>query len=377
MIPRALLAALLALTPAVASAELADHEFTPMHLQQLVGLDDFTFDTDWFPMDSALQLRLVAHAGNSVQIVMPGAATYDWDAAQIHYTGNPDAGTFDIDVGLTLDSKIRFDVLGQQWESDILGPYDYAVISGATYTPYLLSDNVERPVIIDDETDPVTFVEVPVTPDIIVASGHLDIDAYLVLHAELACVQIETTTAVPSVQLAVTTAEGQPTPLDAGPGPLPDPLLAEGTLVCTLKTEPTVVLKPTLVMTILGQDFEIVDIEIPIAIPPFDDTIRFDPRMLSFPRPPAPAGSESDSDSDGDSDTGGESDTPTSSGAVEETGDTSGDPATDDASSSSDSAGVDDDAGCGCRGADPTALAAFLPLLARRRRRPPIARTHR
>ncbi|MBL9107601.1 MAG: hypothetical protein JNL82_42330 [Myxococcales bacterium] len=376
MTPRVLLAALLALAPASASAELADHEFTPVHLQQLVGLDDFTFDTDWFPMDAALQLRLVAHAGNSVQIVMPGAATYDWDATQIYYTGTPDAGTFNIDVGLTLDAKIRFDVLGQQWESDIIGPYDYAVITGAVYTPYLLFNNAERPVVIDDQTDPVTFVEVPVTPDIIVASGHLDIDAFLIIHAELACVQIETATSVPSAQLVVITEEGQMKPLDAGPGPFPDPLLAEGTLVCTLQTEPTVVLKPTLVMTILGQDFEIADIEIPISIPPFDDTIRFDPRPLSFPRPPAPAGSDSSSgdgssDSDGDSNTGGDSEAVPTSSAGDDSGEASGtgEPATDGEPSSSDGAGVDDDGGCGCRSTRTSPLAALLLLLARRRRR--------
>ena len=192
--PRLALAALLALAPTAALADIGEDEFTPVHLQQLVGLEDFSYDTDWFPMDAALQLRLIAHAGNSVTIKMPGQAIYDWTDEHISFLGDPDAGTFDLDIGLELDAKIRFDVLGQQWESSFIGPYDYAVISGATYTPYLLFENPDRPLEIDDQTDPITFVSVPVTPDIIIASGHLDIDAYVIVAASLECVQIEAAT---------------------------------------------------------------------------------------------------------------------------------------------------------------------------------------
>ena len=365
---RALLAALatfIVLTPTAALAEVGEHEFTPIHLQQLVGLDDFNYDTDWFPMDAPLQLRLIAHAGNSINIVMPGRAEYDWDGGEIQFIGDPDAGEFNVDVGLTLDAKIRFDVLGQQWESDIIGPYDYAVISGATYTPYLLFENPDRPLEIDDQTDPVTFVSVPVTPDIIIASGNLDIDAYLILSASLQCVQIEVATPSLTDTLVTITVEGESKPLDAGPGPQPDPFTPAGTLVCLLKTEPTIVLKPTLVMTILGQDFEVANIEIPIEIPAFDDTVRFDPVNLSFPRPPAPATSESDGDSNTGSDDG---DAPTSDGdpGDDPTPTTGSDSS--DASSDGDPGGVDDD-GCSCRSTTPPPLAALLLLALPRRRR--------
>ena len=362
---RACLAALLTLAPTTALAELVEDDFSPVHLQQLVGLEDFNYDSDWFPMDAALQLRLIAHAGNSVEISMPGHAAYDWDAEAIQYIGDPEAGTFDVDVGLTLDAKIRFDVLGQQWESDIIGPYDYAVISGATYTPYLLFENPDRPLVIEDQTDPVTFVSVPVTPDIIIASGHLDIDAYLILSARLECVQIESAIPASIAPPVIVTVETELKPLDPGPGP--DNLKVDGTLVCLLKSEPTVVLKPTLVMTILGQDFEIADIEIPVVLPPFDDTIRFDPIALEFPRPPAPP---SDSESDGDTDSGsddgdlpttGSDDDPTTGDPTATTGDTS--------MNSSDPGGVDDD-GCNCRTATPTPLALLLLLALPRRRRP-------
>ena len=181
------------------SSQLADFD---------VGLDDFTFDTDWFPMDAPLQLRLIAHGGNSVQISMPGQGRYDWDSETLDFLGDAEAGHLGVDIGLTLDAKIRFDVLGLQWESDILGPYDYAVIAEDGFTPYLLPGNPERPVSIDDETDPVTFVSVPVTPDIIVAAGNLDIDAYVIVAASLVGDSIEATTLEPAPQLATVLAEG-------------------------------------------------------------------------------------------------------------------------------------------------------------------------
>ncbi|HEY0133147.1 MAG TPA: hypothetical protein VGB85_03680, partial [Nannocystis sp.] len=104
------LASSFALAPTRAGAEVADADFTPTHTQQLVGLDDFTFDTDWFPVDQPVQLRLIVHGGNSVAIDMPGDGLYDWDAGTISFAGDVDAGTFGVDVGFTLDAKVRFDV---------------------------------------------------------------------------------------------------------------------------------------------------------------------------------------------------------------------------------------------------------------------------
>jgi hypothetical protein len=353
-----------------AAAEVAAATFAPSHAQQLVGLDDFTVDTDWFPMDAPLQLRLIVHGGNSVHIDMPGAGLYDWDAEEIAFAGDPGAGRLALDIGLELDAKIRFDVLGLQWESDIIGPYDYAVISEAMYTPYLLAGNPERPVTIDDQTDPVTFVSVPVTPDIIVAAGNLDIDAYVIVAASLSGTAIEAAAADPP-QLATVVAESESVDLLAGAGP--GPLAVAGTLVCALETAPTIVLKPTLVMEILGQEFEIADIEIPIALPPFADSIRFTPVAMSFPRPPEPAttGVDSEGDSHGlsSSDSEGDSDTPTGDGPPA-TDTTAGDP---DSSGEAGGALPPDDGGCACvareRGPYPLLSLALLVLLRRRRPR--------
>jgi hypothetical protein len=354
----------LALAPSSALAEVGVAGFAPTHEQQLVGLDDFTYDSDWFPMNAPLQLRLVVHGGNSVQIDMPGEGRYDWLAQTIQFAGQAGGGRLGVDVGFTLDASIRFDVLGVQWESDIIGPYDYAVIAENTFTPYLLPGNPERPLVIDDQTDPVTLVSVPVTPDIIVASGNLDIDIYVIIEASLAGTAIESVTAAPEIQLVTVVAEDEAVPLAAGPGPMPDPLQVDGTLICALTTAPTVVFKPTLVMEILGQKFEVANIEIPVAIPPFDDQVRFDPITMSFPRPAPSADSEGDSHGYSSSD----SDTPTSS-------DTAGVTASDGSSGSgSDGEGAQpgEDDGCGCNARHagaPTGLLLLTLLGLPRRRR--------
>lgn len=364
----------LALAPSPARAEVGVAPFAPTHDQQLVGLDDFTFDSDWFPMNSPLQLRLIAHGGNSVRIDMPGAGLYDWSAGAIQFAGDPEAGKLAVDIGFTLDALVRFDVLGLKWESDIIGPYDYAVIAEDSFTPYLLLGNPERPVVIDDQTDPVTLVSVPVTPDIIVAAGNLDIDIYVIVEAALEGDAIEALTSEPELQLVTVVSEGEAVPLPAGPGPAPDPFIVEGTLLCGLRTAPTVVLKPTLVMEILGQKFEVADIEIPIAIPPFDDQIRFAPIAMSFPRPPPAPGADSEGDSHGDSSS--DSDAPTS-GADDEPSGGSGTTG-DDSLGGLDVGGAEGgtsgpgDEGCACdvrnRGPGPAAL-LLLALLGLRRRR--------
>lgn len=353
---------------APARAEVGVADFSPLYERQLVGLDDFSYDSDWFPQDGALQLRLIVHAGNSVVISMPGEGRYDWSDETIRFVGDPDAGTLRFDIGLEIDAKVRFDVLGIQWESDILGPYDYAVIAEDTYTPYLLAGNPERPVVIDDETDPVTVVSVPITPDIVVAAGNLDIDVYAILQGSLSGESIDVGAAAPLPTFTSITAEGAAAPLPAGPGPEPDPFVVDGVLVCDLATTPTLVLKPTLVMEILGMDFEIADIEIPIVLPPFDETIRFDSIALAFPRPPAPAPDTTGTDSDGDSHgMSGGVDDPTDGGGAQ-TGSTGAGDLPDSASGGQGQGpGLDD--GCNCRSDGGPGSLAALALLALARRR--------
>jgi hypothetical protein len=137
-------------------ATTATDRFEPEMHQDLVGLEDVTVDTGWFPADSPVQLRLFVHAADSIVIEMPGDARYDWALEAIDVVGDPDAGLFAIDIGAQVEACVRFDVAGLTWESEILGPFDYAITSQATFSPYLLPGDPERPLLIEDATDGVT-----------------------------------------------------------------------------------------------------------------------------------------------------------------------------------------------------------------------------
>lgn len=338
----------------------ATDRFEPRMQRDLVGLEDVDFDSDWFPPDAPVQLRLYAHAADSIEIEMLGDGVYDWDAETIAFEGDAGAGRFAIDVGLELQASVRFDVFGLQWESDILGPWDYAITSEALYTPYLLPGNPESPVEIDDHTDGVPLASVPIVPDIIVASGNLDISVAADITARLEGLRIEATT---DADGAIVDAEGVPSPLSPTPGA--DPLAVDGVLVASLQTAPVLIVRPHLVMSILGQDFEIFGVDIPIALPETDEQLDFDPEPMLFAAPePPPAGGESGGglDESGGGGGSGVGDGPTGEGSTGGSG----------AETDSGSGGLGGEpSGCGCRSEPGGRFATMwvLVLLALRRRR--------
>jgi MYXO-CTERM domain-containing protein len=316
----------------------ATDRFEPRLQRDLVGFEDFDFDSGWFPMGAPVQLRFYAHAADSIEIEMLGDAFYDWNAETIAFEGDPMAGRFAIDVGLELQASVRFDVAGLVWESDVLGPWDYAITSEAFYTPYLLPGNPDAPVEIADQTDGVPVASVPIVPNIIVASGNLDVTVAADITARLEGVRIEATTIGDG---AIVDAEGVPSPLSPTPGA--DPLAVDGVLVAALQTAPVLIVRPHLVMSILGQNFEIFGIDIPIALPETDEQLAFDPEPMLFDAPePPPSDSSGGVDESGEA--GGEGATDAGGGSTDEgtTGtetDTDGEPECCDDS-------LD---GCGCR----------------------------
>jgi MYXO-CTERM domain-containing protein len=355
-------------------ATTATDRFEPEMHQDLVGLEDVTVDTGWFPADSPVQLRLFVHAADSIVIEMPGDARYDWALEAIDVVGDPDAGLFAIDIGAQVEACVRFDVAGLTWESEILGPFDYAITSQATFSPYLLPGDPERPLLIEDATDGVTVASVPIVPDIVIASGGLDIDVAAEISASLQSARIEVLTA--EANAAVLDMEGIAAALEPDPGP--EALAAEGTLFADLQTAPTIIIRPHLVMSIAGQDFEIFGIDVPVALPPIDDTIAFAPEPLVFERPPTPPGAGSDSgDGDGGDGTGDGGDADGSEGTGDDgLADESG---TSDGGDTSGGQISGDGSGCGCRSTRAPAgglalLFGFLFVLRRRPSRRAITR---
>lgn len=345
----------------IAGDAVATDRFEPRMQRDLVGFQDFDFDSGWFPMDAPVQLRFYAHAADSIEIEMLGDGVYDWSTETIAFEGDPMAGRFAIDVGLELQASVRFDVAGIVWESDILGPWDYAITSEAFYTPYLLPGNPDAPVVIDDQTDGVNVASVPIVPDIIVASGNLDVSVAADVTATLAGVHIEATTPDDG---AIVDAEGVPSPLSPSLGA--DPLAVDGVLVASMQTAPVLIVRPHLVMSILGQDFEIFGIDIPIALPETDDELVFDPEPMLFDAPEPPPSADESGEGGG---SGATSDADEGS-TDDDTGGTETDTDTDDPPLG----GEDAPEGCGCRGGAPgptgTLALAVLALGLLRRRRP-------
>lgn len=353
----------------IAPVEATDR-FEPELQQDLLGLQDVTVDTGWFPAGSPVQLRLFVHAADSIVIEMPGDAFYDFTVEAVDFVGDVDGGLFSIDIGAQVEACVRFDVAGLVWESEIFGPFDYAITSEATFSPYLLPGDPERPVEIDDATDGVTVASVPIVPDIIVASGGLDIDVAADVSASLQAARIDVLTMAGNA--AVVDTEAVPAALAADPGD--EPLAADGTLVVELRTSPTIIVRPHLTMSIAGQDFEIFGIDVPVDLPPIDDTIALDPEPLSFDRPPAPPDSGDDTGDGGTGDGHGGSgeDGDDTSAVSDDAG--NGDDAGSGSTGDTDAAQIAElDSGCGCRSGRVPSSAAWLAFgvvaLARRRRR--------
>jgi MYXO-CTERM domain-containing protein len=345
------------LAPALAQAQEPEQQddFDAFYENQLLGFDDFGLDTGWIPANSPVQMRFYASAANTVASTMTGDAFYDWRTEELRFVGAPMGGFFNYDVGIELYAGVKVDVALAQWESDLLGPYDFVIDETAWFTPYLLEGNPERPATIASKTDGVTIASVPLVPDLIILSGNLDIDIAVDVEASLQCNRIEVTGGVDD---SVFVIEGEPVFVDPGDGD--DDLELEATLYCQLVTMPSVIVRPHLVMTVGLDEYDIAGIDIPIDLPTVDEEVAFDPVTLSFPRPepPATTGGESGGDSGGDDEIGDESES-----------------GTDDAGLDDDGLGVDDGCNCSSEGSGGGALGLVLgPLLLglpawRRRRR--------
>ena len=129
--------------PGAAGADETDR-FEPATEVNLLGLGGASLATGWVPAQGPIQVSFELHVGDTVRAEMLGDARYDWDAQTLSFAGDEGGGLFAVDIGVLLDARVRFDLLGMQYESE-LTPFAFPV-----------------PVLVDDEA-PLDFDPVALT----------------------------------------------------------------------------------------------------------------------------------------------------------------------------------------------------------------------
>ena len=336
--------------------------FEPARELNLLGLGGVDVATGWVPANSAIQVSFDMHVGDTLEAEMLGDAEYEWEDGELWVTGDPDGGLFAIDVGALLDARVRFDLLGQQWESELIGPYDLVVDGGTLFDPYLLPGNPTRPALIDIQTEP-TEVYTYSLVDAIIASGELVVDAAFDVQVSLECASIE---AAPMAgDPAWIVEELAPVVM---PSPSADSLLLDATLRCTTTSTFVVLLYPSVQITLGLETFELAPFELPVPLLTDDvQAFDFEPRALEFVDVPTPTPADDDGGEGGaDGETGDEPPV-----AEDSSGGQEPEPVGSDETGASEQDG--EASGCACTsGRDGSAPALFLlvALAPRRRTRP-------
>ena len=365
--------------PSVASAETLEVDrFEPERNLELLGLQGIDLDTNWQPPSSPIQVRFETHADDDILVEMPGDAVLDWDTGEVYFVGDDDGGVWDVDIGVALDARFRFDLVGIQFESSFIGPYDLGIFETASFTPYLLPGNDQRPVFIDDETTPIEVFNYAIV-DAVVASGNFFVDASFDIDMQLSCERIDVTDADGN---PVGSIEAELAALGVAAGD-EDVVEAQASLHCTLFSDVELILYPGVELQIGFQEFQLAPFELRIQLlDDRTDPLNFDALPISFdtppvPEPPATTGGMEDESSGGSDESEGSTETSdgdSASGSETSDGGQPGDGSGSTsaaASSEGDPGFADPIDGCGCRskGEGGVGLWALLGLALFRRRK--------
>ncbi len=293
---------LLASPSAVASDE-ARSVYTTSFEEQVLDVDDYDYDSDWVPEDSSIQVRLEVHAGNTIAILMDGDAVYDWAGQAIDLEGALDGGLFEMDLGLTITSSLRFDLLGYEWEGEVGEPIDWWIFDEAWFQPYLLEGNPDRPLEVYTEVPKETVVEYTAI-DLYVASGTLRVDVSGEIDTVFATTSV-TATPMDGGEPAVLVSEGSGTPLAFVESE--DLAEAEAQLEGDIAFSPSLSAWPSVVIDLFGTEYTLAEFELPLDLPAIEDVWVFEPEWLGFerPEPDDEIGDTGDEDDTGEVVTGG------------------------------------------------------------------------
>lgn len=333
--------ALLGLALPAAASTTSSSPYATGWVEQVIDVDDFDYDSDWQPADSPIQVRLVIHAGNTIAIDMVGEAVYAWSDGTVVLEGLPDDGLYTVDLGLSITSSLRFDLMGIQWEGEVGDPIDFTVEDLATFQPYLLPGNPDSPLDVTTDVEKQTVVDYNAL-DLYLASASLRVDLSGSLRTWFETVLV-TVTPTDADGTASLVEAALPEPLGLAPVEPGETATATAQLEGDVLFEPDLHAWPSVIVEVFGTEYTLAEFDIPIDLPVVEDRWIFEPEPLAFERPEDPA--------------------------PDDTGEP-GDP---------DDTGLPDGVGkpgCGCTGAGPAGalglawLAGLAVLSARRRRSP-------
>ena len=355
------------------TAHAADPETQPFDPSLETSVVSYPYDSDWVPMGSPLQFRLQAAFLDEVRATMEGDATYDWDDETLQFEGTPGEGTFEYEIGVELTASVQIDIAGIVIPADVVGPIDLKLPTGASYDPYLLEGNPDRP------ADGSTSLTIPALDEALnfgaAATGNITVDIQVdFIGLTFQSNQLDVSETEMGAPVLTTTQEGELMDYSLEPPVEPDTADLWALLTGELNAETSIHLLPSVTVTPNGGA--------PITVGPFDldvnfpvvtaEPMVFDIEQLAYEGPttipPGETGESGEESGEESGDDGGSEETDSGTEESESSTDTGTE-----SSESGDGAPATGGDGCNCKAdGDSTPLGSGLllfGLLAWRRRR--------
>jgi MYXO-CTERM domain-containing protein len=276
--------------PDVAGCHYAEVDFH--HRDAL--FDDVMFDTGWVPSGAPVQVRFGVFLGGSTEVDLGGTVFTSWPAGlEVAVPGRPLTGRFAVNYGLEVVARIRFDVsvagVRYTWEGDIPIPggipRDLRLADDLIFDPFVLPPRDPRPVLVWDDTDVVTVLDVDLTDAIIpipgIGGGFL-VDAVGELEGRYQTDSIDLSDAIAPIVEEDASTLVRPDPGAVGFGAAKDlTVLPHG----TIGYEGIITLLPRLYIEILGRRFDLTLAEIPVDVVDRSTDTDFNTAEVHVPLP--------------------------------------------------------------------------------------------
>ena len=150
------------ITFAISTEALAETDTAPFEPMTEARVQEFPWESGYFPSSGPLRLQLEATAWQDIAIDMLGDAEYEWDSSTMVLRGQEDGGDFTNTVGAEIAVSIAIDVFGLETEAEI-GIYDISEVFSQDFTPYVLDGNEDSPVSTMFSIGPFNIADEPFT----------------------------------------------------------------------------------------------------------------------------------------------------------------------------------------------------------------------